>query len=139
MLSKKLRKNFLIYIRFTCNKIFVFNIYLVDNGNIYNNMILSYYFSDLPWHGSLSWCSRRNFRQHRKPGLCLRSSLIFLYIYICLYVECSACLVQFALIRGLFRSTMQSIMSREGQLHFKVLRNSRRILENGCALPSSSC
>lgn len=58
------------------------------------------------------------------------------FLFACVYVECRAYLVRFALMRGLFRSTTQSIMSKEGHLHFKMLRNSRRTLENGCALPS---
>lgn len=53
-----------------------------------------------------------------------------------LHIECETFLDRHALIDTSFRSPMQSIMSREGHLPYKMLRNSRRILENGCALPS---
>lgn len=48
------------------------------------SLICFYYFSDLPWHGGLSWCTRRNFRQHRKPGLFM---FIHPWFYVCMFVR----------------------------------------------------
>lgn len=51
---------------------------------------------------------------------------------------CSArmlCIAWCCVLMGIvFRLQMQLIMSKEGTVHFKMQRNSRRTPENGCAL-----
>ncbi|KAL0001725.1 hypothetical protein SO802_015506 [Lithocarpus litseifolius] len=62
---------------------------------------------------------------------------IIKHVGLCMYMyNRRICIAWYwVLMRTLSRLQLQLIMSKEGQLYFKMQRNSRRTPENGCALP----